>query len=257
MNRQNDPFWRHMRTRQIITSLGDIRASGWPLALLEAVLGTVDDIPADIEASIAFALGKLGDRQRAVILGRYRDCMTYAAIAQRLGISTQGAQENHKKAIALLQTPANRRYLDQGLQQLEDQRRARMESVITEPHRWEARRQELGLLVGADNAEAILRYEIREGTISVTSLELPVRAQNQLRNKRITTLVELCQMTGYDLYRMRQVGEITQSAILEKMRQIGLSFKEDESGFDYRYYSVRQNPERMHLKLRANTNVGE
>ena len=92
----------------------------WPNNLYYEVLGKdYGCIPGNAEEAIEYVLNTLHKREKAIVLARFRDYMTFVSIGDQHGISDSRVQQIKSKAIRKMRHPSRSRFLINLTEQLE------------------------------------------------------------------------------------------------------------------------------------------
>lgn len=130
-------------------------------------------VPFDFEESVDIALGNLPDRERDVLLLRYKEGMTLGGIGEAHGVTRERARQIICKAIRRLRHPTQKKYFVIGKSHIEEMERLDREQQAKD----EAELQEMKKNYAASTP--------------IWYLDLSVRAFNLLYRNGIRTLGEL------------------------------------------------------------------
>lgn len=223
----------------------DVLARDWPLGLLDAVAdGEWNcDLPPDIVPAIAYVLAQLGEREREILLMRFRDGLTLKQAGGKYGVSGERARQKEAHALRRLRHPTRLRLLQYGVQGVIQQARARALA--------EASAQALDDLYTVASAVRESGLPCLQGSCAraghcppcaepkpcerpeppaekrrtpIDGLGLSTRAYNVLYRARIETIEQLVEMDERSLARLRNCGQKTAYEIKSKLAQAGRSF---------------------------------
>ena len=204
----------------------------WPLGLLDELYSMRPDEvpvehPVDLEASILYAINTLSDRTRAMIVMRYRDKLSYAAIAKEYSVTQERVRQLIMKGMRQLRHPSRMIYIKLGVQgamiqaKKEAAEKARDRAVVEYLATLKLEELEIDTAKGQKNI-----YMTR-----LDDLCLSVRAYNCLRRCGNETVGDVMKMSADELRRVRNLGTRSYSDIIREFERIGVDcskFKEDE-----------------------------
>jgi predicted DNA-binding protein (MmcQ/YjbR family) len=183
----------------------------WPNNLYYVVFGKgYGGIPVDAEESIEYVFSILKQREKAVLLSRFKDYMTFKAIGVSLGVGCERVRQIQERALSKIRHPSRSRYLLDMIWEIENDR------IVKETMR--ANHQKL---VNTLSEEQILETYRQ---ITIEKLDLCLRSYNCLRRAGIKTLAELATYTLVDLMRIRNLGANTLKEIESVCEQYGIVF---------------------------------
>ena len=179
------------------------------------------------------------DRERYCLMAYYKDVRDLEDIGKSLDVTRERIRQIIGKAIRKLKHPTNRDMLLQGKDKFELISINEKEEIIKEFKE----KISYDLIV-----EWIGNHEITEellnvchsvintynngpkgqGEATIEDLDLSVRSYNCLKRWGIHTLKDLTSMTRDDMMKVRNLGKRSLKEIESKLKEIGLTFKENE-----------------------------
>ena len=207
----------------------------------EAFGNYYDEIIPNFNENIKRILDKemFSDRERYCLMAYYKDARNLEDIGKSLGVTRERIRQIEAKAIRKLKHPTNREMLLQGKDKFELISINEKEEII----------KEFKEKIGYDLiVEWIGNHEITEelldvcysvintynngpkgqGEATIEDLDLSVRSYNCLKRWGIHTLKDLTSMTRDDMMKVRNLGKRSLKEIESKLKEIGLTFKENE-----------------------------
>ena len=206
----------------------------------EAFGNYYDEIIPNFNENIKRILDKemFSDRERYCLMAYYKDARNLEDIGKSLGVTRERIRQIETKAIRKLKHPTNRDMLLQGKDKFELISINEKEEII----------KEFKEKIGYDLiVEWIGNHEITEELLDVChsvintynngakgqeeatieDLDLSVRSYNCLKRWGIHTLKDLTSMTRDDMMKVRNLGRRSLKEIESKLKEIGLTFKEN------------------------------
>ena len=94
----------------------------WKTELYSGVFGEEREAPQHSEESIAFVLETLKDRERSIVLMRYKDRKTFREIAEEYHLTSSRIQQIFAKSLRKLRHPSRKRVLEVGIEQVQKEK---------------------------------------------------------------------------------------------------------------------------------------
>lgn len=173
-------------------------------------------------STINDALGKyLTDRERRVLEMKYRDQLTLEEIGERFNVTRERVRQvlakaerkiRHPQVLLAIRVVPLKDYVD-----LVKERDELLTKIAILTDHMEAEK-------GKEAAD--IEREINLGK-DIAELDLTVRAYNCLRRHGVKTIEDLAEMTIDDLYHVRNLGSKSRTEVIEKLKGIGITLKED------------------------------
>lgn len=191
-----------------------VRNLEYPLNLWSVVLErpiSTEELPEDWEPALDHVLSTLGsDKKKEIVLNRYKDKLTLAAIGDLYGLSWQAVGQSIGRTIDKLRQPDRKVFFLYGWER-------GLESSESKP-----------LDVKRQTIRAIKPSHLTS-CHAIGPIDLSVRPFNCLMNSGIDTIDKLLQCTEEDLYNMRNMGELCVNEIKAKLALSGLSLHEPKA----------------------------
>lgn len=177
--------------------------------------------PDDWEAGFDHALSELSERERTVLLMRFKDEQTLIQCGNVFSITTERVRQIEVKALRRLKLPSRARYIQYGFSVAERQTRELEERANALRRKAEAEREKEKLRVQeekerAERLEAEMLADI--GDTPVERLRLSARSANALRRSGVRTLADLRQLDQDGLCRIRGLGNRSVCEISSMLR---------------------------------------
>ena len=194
----------------------------YPYNLLVAIRGMADrEVPEvltkDHLAGLAYVLSTLDDRERDILLQRYRDGSMRSKIAESYGIIPERVRQIENKACRKLQPLAKWNYIAYGVA-------GNMKRVATSEHN---RGYSVGYSEGysdgkADGAAGITKPYASDEVLNrpVESLNLSTRAQGCLRFAQCKRIGDVVRLTNETISTMRQLGKVSANEIAQALKSL-------------------------------------
>lgn len=165
----------------------------WPMNLLAAIDGelTVVQLPADFDASLAYVLNLLTEREQRVLLMRYADGMTLEATAKHFGVTRERIRQVEGKALRELRRHDMQRFLLLGVRAC-----IRLGHADAPP-------------TAADTS------------MTLAELDLTVRTHNCMLRAGVETVADILKMNANQLLRVRNLGKKSAEEIITKLETFG------------------------------------
>lgn len=194
----------------------------YPYNLLVAIRGTADrEIPEvltdDHLAGLEYVLSTLGDRERDILLQRYRDGFMRTEIAEVYGIIPERVRQIENKACSKLRPLAKWNYIAYGVA-------GNMKRVATSEYN---RGYSVGFSEGysdgkVDGAAGITKPYASDEVLNrpVESLNLSTRAQSCLRLAQCKRIGDVVRLTDETISTMRQLGKVSANEIALALKSL-------------------------------------
>lgn len=189
----------------------------WYEKLRYDVLGDEAKPIQDPESAVLFVLDKLDEREKGIILLRYKDGKSYFKIANEYGISRERVRQIILKSIRVMQMKNCIIFLELGVEKAKE--------VLAENIRVQ-KEAEKNMLEQASKKYALSYDEAKLECCNLTidSLEIDIRAYNCLMRAGIETVKELVEYLGspmdYDkLLKIRNLGKLSAKSIENALKK--------------------------------------
>lgn len=177
----------------------------WTERLTRAVTGQFENPPSDLEGSIYAVLETLTEREKQVILMRYRDRMTLLECGKTFGVTRERISQICKKAERKLRHPSRVCYFLLGLSGIHEKEELKKQEEET-----------LAALIAKQSDK------VKESDLPIEYLELSVRSFNSLKRANIISISDLVlylgpEMDGDKLLELQNLGRKSVEEIVTKM----------------------------------------
>lgn len=175
------------------------------IILCRTIYGEEISFPSDLKESVDNVLEKFTDRERMIIVKDFgldgHACWSLDKISEELGLARERVWQIKRKVIRKMQEPFYSRILKNGIAQMEEQRRLRLQ------RKWKTETD-------------IMEMSILELNFS------NIRFVNPLKRAGIRKIGQLRDMTFDDLLYLRGFGKSAYNELIEKMWEFGICLKE-------------------------------
>lgn len=198
----------------------------WPANLLHAVNARCGGIsvdseswPADMEASVEYAISLLGDRNRKIIVERFKMGYTLEIMSKARNISREAIRQAIEKALRIMCRPEIARYLRYGVsgavcKAAADAAETARKRVHIENIKF------LEAIRAADDLEAAKTINLLD--MSVADLGLSRRSKNGLLRAGVKTVGAVLELDANSLARIRNIGVVSHDEIVRALKGIGV-----------------------------------
>ena len=178
----------------------------WPFKLFKAVFGDNHSYTEANIAGIYEAINELSDREKVVILLRFKDGLTIVKTADKLGITYYQVRQIEAKGLRLLRDPklSNKMLVVSraSYEKLEAENKKLLSKLIQ---------------YGCDN-EFIY-------SIPIDNLDFSCRAYNCLSRAGIKTVDDLAVRTAWDIINIRNLGIKAFEEVIFKLKSLGITLE--------------------------------
>lgn len=166
--------------------------------------------PSDWEAGFDHALSDLTERERTILLMRFKEDRTLMQCAREFSITSERARQIEVKALRKLRNPKRARYIRYGYNEAErqdEEKRLCIEAARKKEEELQRQREELQKKQ-EEEAKRLKAERLRDsGCTPVEQLNLSIRSANALRRSGILTLADLMQIEEEELRSVHGVGD--------------------------------------------------
>lgn len=207
---------------------------------LKITIDNYPDLYDDIVESFDKRFSELNvytDREMMIFNLRYKNYYTLGQIANEIGISTERVRQILAKAVRKLMKPNVFNRLvehETKLEMLNAEETSRIREELKKEMSLEVAMDIVAEKFGFESKEALeecLNNGSRFGNdkldMTIDELDLTVRSYNCLKRRRVNTVGELVEYTLEDLMRFRNMGRKSIREVVEKVHNLGLSFKDE------------------------------
>lgn len=170
------------------------------------------------------ALNTLPEREKKVLELRFQKGMTLRRCGKYLDVSQERIRQIEARALRRMRHPLRYRRclmdtMDKVVEMEKENSRIRLENV-----KLRDKLKEMGYLSIKDTEPS---EEPDWTSITVEDMELSVRSFNCLKRANINNLEDLSNMTYEEMMKVRNLGRKSIIEIMEKMKEYGVSFKDE------------------------------
>ena len=192
----------------------------YPENLYCEIFGTAEyDVPYGWENDIEYALGTITEREKNVLLYRFRDEITLGEVGENLGVTRERARQIEAKALKKLRTPARRKILEIGAEQF-------IKDNEAEEARKKIERQEIEAQLERRRQEFLNRPV--DPNTPIREIPMSTRAFGCLKKLSVKRIGDISGITEFELCMTEGLGRKTESEIKAIMEHYLISFKPEE-----------------------------
>ena len=172
------------------------------------------------------ALDTLTDREKRILLRRYRDCATYEQIGKDYGVCRERIRQIESRAIRKLRHPARRELYE--LVTLEEYHDLQQDY-------WElmAQYKQLRDKLPAEEREAAGKQDNSDlMAMPLVDLDLSVRSYNCLFRAGVKTVGDIVNMPKSKMRRIRNFGRKSMEEVFGRLRALGVDLASEENEND-------------------------
>ena len=221
----------------------------WEERLYMAVFGTnnLRDIPRGLEESIPIVLRSLTERERTLILYRFKESMILSEIGSKFNLSKERCRQIIVKALGKLRHPDRANILRYGSEYaslVNMVRHAKADKIVS--YHIDKIRKQYDEIIESNDKEAIISlYKVIAGTVAsyhilpndksnlfrvnysdnIDELELSVRPYNCLYRAGILTIDKLIKLDYDELIHIRNLGKKSAQEIIDKCIDMNIPAK--------------------------------
>ena len=230
----NDPFykqdladevWPYNLILEVKTCAGihTRNDDGTPVMIIK------DELPSDIEGTIAYLLCRLTDREQNMLLCRYKDGMTLEQIGRDNDLTKERVRQIINKTIRKMSHGAGRRMITSGLHNyFYEAARNEMQSEIDRVKK-EAYANGWNSAYSAKNGTMPVPKINKMDDVSIMELDFSVRTYNALKHYGIRTVKELNALSVDEIKNIRNLGCKCCVEIFNKLTDCGYDTTEKEA----------------------------
>ena len=207
---------------------------------LKITIDNYPDLYDDIVESFDKRFNELNvytDREMMIFNLRYKNYYTLGQIANEIGISKERVRQILAKAVRKLMKPNVFNRLvehETKLEMLNAEETSRIRAELKKEMSLEVAMDIVAEKFGFESKEALEeclnnggRFGNDKLDMPIEELDLTVRSYNCLKRRRVNTVGELVEYTLEDLMRFRNMGRKSIREVVEKVHNLGLSFKDE------------------------------
>ena len=207
---------------------------------LKITIDNYPDLYDDIVESFDKRFNELNiytNREMMIFNLRYKNYYTLGQIANEIGISTERVRQILAKAVRKLMKPNVFNRLvehETKLEMLNAEETSRIRSELKKEMSLEVAMDIVAEKFGFESKEALEeclnnggRFGNDKLDMTIDELDLTVRSYNCLKRRRVNTVGELVEYTLEDLMGFRNMGRKSIREVVEKVHNLGLSFKDE------------------------------
>ena len=207
---------------------------------LKITIDNYPDLYDDIVESFDKRFSELNvytNREMMIFNLRYKNYYTLGQIANEIGITTERVRQILAKAVRKLMKPNVFNHLvehETKLEMLNAEETSRIRAELKKEMSLEVAMDIVAEKFGFESKEALEECLNNGGRFGNDKLDMPieeldlcVREYNCLKRASINTVGELISLSIEDLMRIRNLGRKSLRGIVEKVHNLGLSFKDD------------------------------
>lgn len=198
----------------------------WPVGLLDAVFeaepGIEKGLPGDFDGSLDYVLSLIPrDRDREILVERYRDRLTMDAISQRHGITRERVRQIIACCLHMMRRPTVRRFLQYGVSGVLA-REAQAAAKTARERAQASLEKHLTAQYGKTQAESIVRHSDAMLT-PVSGMNLSNRSRHCLYQCGCETAGDIVRMTPQELMAVRNLGQKSYREIVNRLEALGIN----------------------------------
>lgn len=196
----------------------------WPHGFLKDLFDNdvfKERIPSDIQASIEYVFSSLGERNKQILLFRYKEHKTLSEISKMFNITRNRVQEIIKAAIRKIKNSDYILYIQYGVRmfivksRIDSARIARDRAI-----------DEYIDTMNSSNAKKTKKPNIYiNDNTPIEYMQFKPRTYNLLKRSGINTIADLKEKEKEKLFLIRGFGIETHRQIIEKLENIGIDCK--------------------------------
>ena len=186
----------------------------WMFRLINAVSSNDQAYIRAYIPGIIECINDLTDREKSVIIMRYKERKTFKEIGESLNRSYETVRINHNKALRKLRHPFRYKKMI-GVSEFDFNDAEKTNRML---------KKEINELKKKSEPKSEPEL-VDEVPIDIEELNLSIRTFNCLKRSNINTIDDLVNMTHEDMYKIRNLGKRSYDEIISKLAEFGITLK--------------------------------